>query len=60
MHLDNAARARESQWPEPSGVNVDMFGVMTATQDSFKSQLAIMRENLNKVTLGCDVIYVLI
>lgn len=30
-----------------------MYGIMTATQDSFRRQLAEMRDNLNKVRFAC-------
>lgn len=36
-----------------SEVNVALHDIMVATQDSFRTQLADMRESLNKVTLPC-------
>lgn len=39
--------------PEGPGLHdddVDMYRAMTATQDSFRRQLADMRDNLNKVS----------
>lgn len=39
----------------PREFDQDIYGIMTATQDSFRRQLADMRDNLNKVIIiSCD------
>lgn len=56
MYFDSTVGVRESQRPKPRDVDMDMLGVMTATQDSFRTQLATMRENLDKVSLVCGLL----
>ena len=38
----------------PGEFDEDICGLMMATQDSFRRQLADMRDNLNKVSITCD------
>lgn len=56
MYFDSTVGVKESQRPQPRDVGMDIVGVMTATQDSFRTQLATMRENLDKVSLECGLL----
>lgn len=41
----------DERWADPREAEFDTYGVMAATQDSFRRQLLGMRENLQKVSL---------
>lgn len=43
------ARKGQERYQGPSEADIALRSIMTATQDSFRRQLADMRENLNKV-----------
>lgn len=47
---DGARIGVKAQHEAPSAVDEALHSIMTATQDSFREQLANMRENLNKAS----------
>lgn len=50
---ESATPQGQERYQGPSEADLALHSIMTATQDSFKRQLADMRENLNKVSLCC-------
>lgn len=47
---DEAMPKSQERYEGPSEVDIALHSIMAASQDSFRRQLADMRENLNKVS----------
>lgn len=50
---DGSTAKVQERYEGPSEADIALHSIMTATQDSFRRQLADMRENLNKVSFCC-------